>query len=206
MGKIFKACISIVLAAVTFCVLFASCGEPEQYTPVSVTTTETTTVAPDVIKYSDYEVFGAKMGMSIEEAEQSVGGGVQTVSNDTGTLFFALWRKNLPFTVENEDTLLYYIFDGRGRLCEIQYAITNKEHFSLSNALKFYDGQYGKHVEYEASRGKMNYIWYKGGVYILITDIEGGETAMSFVAEDYFNQLNPEEAGRYAELQQQNAQ
>ena len=200
MTKLGRISISIILVTVTLCLIFSSCGEPEVYTPVSVSTTEKTTAAPEEFVYSDYEVFGAKMGMSIEEAEQSAGGNVQTISSDTGTLFFALYKRNLPFTVENEDTLLYYIFDGKGRLCEIQYAINNKENFSLSNALKFYDGQYGVHAEYQPSKGKTNYIWYKGGVYILITYIEGGEIAMSFIAEQYFNQLNPEEAVAYAQL------
>lgn len=195
-----KICAMIIALTIVLCVLLSSCGEPEEYIPVSVSTTEKTTAAPEEVKYSDYEMFGARMGMSIEEAEQSAGGNVQTVSNETGTLFFAVGRKNLPFTVENEITYLYYIFDGRGRLCEIQYAVTQNKSFSLNNALLFYDGQYGRHVSYQPSKGKTNYVWYKGGVYILITSIDHGETAMSFIAEDYFNQLNPEEAGLYAEM------
>lgn len=201
MKKILLICVLLIAATVCICVLLTSCGDPEIFESVTVTTTEKPTEEKVTYKYSDYQVFGARMGMDIEEVKASIGRDFAVQVNDTGIVFFITEQKGLPFTRETDSTLMYYIFDGKARLAEIQYASSTDNGFVLNNALVFYDSQYGPHAEYSPAEGKMNYIWYKGGVYILITSLSNGENAMSFIGEDYFKDINPEEAEAYARFQ-----
>ena len=59
----------IAILLVLTSVLLTSCGKPEEFVPAPVITTGEATTEAVTYKYSNLDVFGAKMGMSIEETQ-----------------------------------------------------------------------------------------------------------------------------------------
>ena len=196
MKKVAPVAILLVLVSM----FLTSCGQPEEFkTATKITTTETTTEEV-TYKYSELDVLGTKMGMSVEETQNALGIKASLYLNDSSVAYFVVNKKSLPFVTDGCESSVYFIYDSDMRLCEVQYLSTVNTGFVLKDALSTYDRQYGKHAELKVDESKTNYIWYKDGVYILITTVSTGQNAMSFFGEDYFNKTNPEEAKAYANL------
>ena len=95
--------------------------------------------------------------------------------------------------------MVYFIFDYNMRLCEVQYATSEKTGFVLKDAISTYDKNFGKHAEVKYEENKTNYVWYQGGVYIIVTTTKNSQSAVSFFDENYFAKSNPEEVKAYAQ-------
>lgn len=196
MKKVAPVAILLVLVSV----FLTSCGQPEEFKPAPIITTTETTTEEVTYKYSELDVLGTKMGMSVEETQNALGIKASLYLNDSSVAYFVVNKKGLPFVSDGCESSVYFIYDSDMRLCEVQYLSTVNTGFVLKDALSTYDRQYGKHAELKVDESKTNYIWYKDGVYILITTVSTGQNAMSFFGEDYFNKTNPEEAKAYASL------
>ena len=61
----------IAILLVLTSVLLTSCGKPEEFVPAPVITTGEATTEAVTYKYSNLDVLGAKMGMSIEETQNT---------------------------------------------------------------------------------------------------------------------------------------
>ena len=70
-------CAFILISAVFSTVLLTSCGKQESFVPVSVTTTSPQTTEAETFIYRELDIFGAKMGMSLEETQQAIGAPVE---------------------------------------------------------------------------------------------------------------------------------
>lgn len=187
----------IALLLVVISVLLTSCGEPEPFEPAPIITTEKETTEAVSYKYSEHAVFGVQMGMSIEETQTALGVAVPISVTDDGIAFFTINKKGLDFVTDGLESTMYFIFDSNLRLCEVQYISTNDTGFDLDEATKQYNSLYGRHVKVKSSSGKMNYVWYSGGIYAVITTAPNGQNAMSFLGEDYFKQNNTDEYEAY---------
>lgn len=196
MKKIAPVAILLVLVSV----FLTSCGQPEEFKPAPIITTTETTTEEVTYKYSEFDVLGTKMGMSVEETQNALGIKASLYLNDSSVAYFAVNKRGLPFVSEGCESSVYFIYNSDMRLCEVQYLSTVNTGFVLKEALSTYDRQYGKHAVLKVDESKTNYIWYKDGVYILITTVSSGQNAMSFFEEEYFNKTNPEEAKAYANL------
>ena len=195
MKNITPIAILLVLASV----LLTSCGKAEEFEPAPIITTERKTTEAVTYKYSNLDVLGAKMGMSIEETQNALGVKTDIQVNDSAVAFFAIKKSGLPFVSEGVESVVYFIYDYNMRLCEIQYATTEKTGFVLNDAISSYDKKFGKHEEVTYDTNKTNYVWYQGGVYIIVTTTNNGQNALSFFDEDYFAKSNPEEVKAYAQ-------
>lgn len=189
--------IAILLVLVS--VLLTSCGKTDEFEPAPIITTEKKTTEAVTYKYSNLDVLGAKMGMSIEETQNALGVKAEIQVNDKAVPFFAIKKSGLPFVSEGVESVVYFIYDYNMRLCEIQYATTEKTGFVLNDAISSYDKKFGKHAEVTYETNKTNYVWYQGGVYIIVTTTNNGQNALSFFDEDYFAKSNPEEVKAYAQ-------
>lgn len=195
MKNITPIAILLVLASV----LLTSCGKAEEFEPAPIITTERKTTEAVTYKYSNLDVLGAKMGMSIEETQNALGVKTEIQVNDSAVPFFAIKKSGLPFVSEGVESVVYFIYDYNMRLCEIQYATTEKTGFVLNDAISSYDKKFGKHAVVTYETNKTNYVWYQGGVYIIVTTTNNGQNALSFFDEDYFAKSNPEEVKAYAQ-------
>ncbi len=197
MNKLKVICAAILILTVASSVLLTSCGKDESFVPVTVITTQPQTTEPETFVYSEFEMFGTKMGMSIEEAQKALDVPIEVYTSDKGLLYFIVQKKDLLFVNKDIDTTVFFIFNEKGRLCEIQYASTEENGFVLKDAIANYDSQYGKHIEDNSDETKKNYVWYKDGVYIVITTVIDGQNAMSFFDKEYFEKNYPEDAQAY---------
>lgn len=189
----------IAILLVLTSVLLTSCGKPEEFVPAPVITTGEATTEAVTYKYSNLDVLGAKMGMSIEETQNALGVKTEIQVNDSAVPFFAIKKSGLPFVSEGVESMVYFIFDYNMRLCEIQYATSEKTGFVLKDAISTYDKKFGKHAEVKYEENKTNYVWYQGGVYIIVTTTKNSQSAISFFDENYFAKSNPEEVKAYAQ-------
>ena len=190
-------CAIILISAVVSTVILTSCSKKDSFVPVTVITTLPQTTEPETFIYRDYEVLGTKMGMSIEEAQLALNVPIEIYTSDKGLLYFITTENNLPFVTGGTETTVYFIFNEKARLCEIQYISTEQTGFVLKDAVAEYEKQFGKHIEIDSEAGKRNYVWYKDGVYILITTVNDGQNAMSFFDKDYFEKNYQDEANAY---------
>ena len=190
-------CAFILISAVFSTVLLTSCGKQENFVPVSVTTTSPQTTEAETFIYRELDIFGAKMGMSLEETQQAIGAPVELYTNESNTMYFVVNKKDLPFVNRDLEASVYFIFNEKARLAEVQYISTEQTGFALRDAITTYDRQYGKHAELQVDATKHNYIWFKDGVYIVITTVTDGQNAMSFFDKDYFEKNHAEEAQAY---------
>lgn len=187
--------IAILLAVIS--VLLVSCRKPEEFEPAPIITTTRAVTEEASYVYSDFKIFNMQMGMSIEETLKAAGQGINLILSEKGQYYFTLNKKGLPFVSKDLEVPVYFIFDGKNRLCEIQYESSASTGFKLDSAIKDYDKKYGKHIVVEDGTGKVNYVWYSEGVYILITTVLNGRNAMTFAGEEFFKQNNPEEYKAY---------
>ena len=190
-------CAFVLILSVFSTVLLTSCGKQESFVPVSVTTTSPQTTEAETFIYRELDIFGAKMGMSLEETQQAIGAPVELYTNESNTMYFVVNKKDLPFVNRDLEASVYFIFNEKARLAEVQYISTEQTGFALKDAITAYDRQYGKHAELQVDATKHNYIWFKDGVYIVITTVTDGQNAMSFFDKDYFEKNHAEEAQAY---------
>lgn len=187
----------ITVLLIIISVLFTACGQPEQFETAPVITTSAATTEAETYVYSEYSVLGTKMGMSIVQTQNAIGSSAEVSTNNNGNAYFIINKTNLPFVSGNLSASVYFLFDENFRLCGVQYQSTQATGFSLDEAIKNYDGQYGKHISVKNESGNTNYVWYYGGIYAVITVSSGGQNAMSFFGKQYFEKNYKEEANAY---------
>ncbi len=102
-------CAFILISAVFSTVLLTSCGKQESFVPVSVTTTSPQTTEAETFIYREFDIFGAKMGMSLEETQQAIGAPVELYTNESNTMYFVVNKKDLPFVNRDLEASVYFI-------------------------------------------------------------------------------------------------
>ena len=109
-------CAFILISAVFSTVLLTSCGKQESFVPVSVTTTSPQTTEAETFIYREFDIFGAKMGMSLEETQQAIGAPVELYTNESNTMYFVVNKKDLPFVNRDLEASVYFIFNENREL------------------------------------------------------------------------------------------
>ena len=197
MNKIKIICALILILTVFSTALLTSCGKSEEFVEVSVVTTLPQVTEEESFVYRELDVFGTKMGMSIEDTQKALNVPVEIYLSDKGLYYFVTPKNDVPFVNADQSTNVFFIFGEKARLCEVQYVSTEQTGFVLNDAIAAYDSQYGRNVEVASDAGKNNFVWYKDGVYIVITTVSDGQNAMSFFDKDYFEKNYQQEANAY---------
>lgn len=201
MRKAFGICAVLLLITVIAVVFLTSCGQKEVFEKVDVVTTTKPVTEPVTYVYSNLDVFGTRMGMSLEETQAALGEPIAIRTNNEGIVFFTINRTGLDFVNEGMEASVYFIYDTDVRLQEIQYASNNDTGFVREEAIRKFDSLYGKRADISYEDGKVNHVWFKDGDYIVITNFADGQNAVSYFSEEYFKTTQPEEAKAYSELE-----
>jgi len=194
--KLVSLCVGLLVFAVFATLLLTSCNEQRDFNKVDVITTTKPVTEPVTYVYSDLEIFGTRMGMSLEETQQALGENIEIRFSDLGQVYFAVGRKNLDFVNEGLEAAVYFIYDTDARLCEIQYVSTNDTGFVVKEAVEKFDSLYGRHASIKDEE-KTNYIWFKDGDYMAITTFADGQNSVSYFSKAYFEQTKPEYVAAY---------
>ena len=204
-NRIIKLCAALLVFAALSTVLMTSCNEQRDFNKVDVVSTTKPVTEPVTYIYSDYEVFGTRMGMSLEETQKALDVPIEVNFNSLGVPYFAINKTGLEFVNEGVEVAVYFIFDGNGRLGEVQYVSTEEFGFNHDEAIEKFDTLYGGHATNE-KEGKTNYIWFKDGDYIIITSTANGQNAISYFSKAYFELIQPDDAETFNNWRNSNGQ
>ncbi len=204
-NRFIKLCAAILVFAALSTVLMTSCDNQRDFNKIEVTTVEPTVTEPVTYVYSDLEFLGTRMGMSLEEAQKALDVPIEVNFNSLGVPYFAINKTGLDFVNEGVEVAVYFIFDGNGRLGEVQYVSTGESGFNRDEAIKKFDSLYGGYATIE-KEDKTNYVWFKDGDYIIITCAADGQNAISYFSKAYFEQTQPEDAESFNNWRNSNGQ
>lgn len=182
----------IPIILIVLSVALTACRQRRTFEPAPIITTTRKVTERQTVAMSEFKVFGTQMGMSIEQVQKIIGENAGLLLSENGQCYFAIEKDNLEFVNKGVKSTVYFIFDLYANLCEIQYETSEGTGFNLEQAIKRFDGLYGRHVKSESGEND-NYIWYSKGDYILITLASNGKDAITYFGEDYFKQNYPEE-------------
>ena len=188
-----------------FSLLFSGCGKAESFEKVDVPSTEipTETVAETTAPATETGTFtfaaSIKMGMTITEVQRAIGqvAEVEIVDN----------RKS--FTNEFSGVFINYsttkavifMFDQQTeRLEQMQFrGNTNTDGASTADAVKLFDARYGKQAVYQSKY--VNHIWKSDDVYILLSELDENNYAVTYTEQSYFETRYPNELEAYKRAQ-----
>lgn len=188
-----------------FSLLFSGCGEAEPFEKVDVpsteivsdTTAETTAPAAETGTFT----FAAsiKMGMTIGEVQRAIG---QVA--DVGVV-----DERKSFTNEFSGVFISYsttksvvfMFDQQTeRLEQMQFrGNTNIDGASTAAAVKLFDSRYGRQAVYQSKY--VNHIWKSDDVYILLSELDENNYAVTYTEQTYFEANYAQETEAYNRAQ-----
>ncbi len=200
MKRFFPVCALLLAFVCVAAFMLTSCTQEREFKKVDVVTTEPPVTEGETVNYSELTVFNTRMGMSLEETQKALDTDIEIRFSQTNQVYFAIsknaLKEELDFGDSEFDAAIYFIYDGDARLCEVQYVSTDSTGFVLKDATEKFDSLYGRHVAV-SSEGKTNYVWYSKGDYIVISDFDNGQNAISYFERVYFENTQPEEATAY---------
>lgn len=188
------------------CVSLAGCAEQrefikdENYSKASLPMGETTT-APVESDAQSAGVFtfarGIQMGMTVAEVQQAVGQipEMTTVSSPTrksfsvdfsGVFIHYFTTKSVIFLFDpNDDTLI-----------QIQFRCSSDtDGATPTDTIKLFDTRYGKQAVYQGRYP--NHIWFADDVYILLSEINASQYAVTYTEKAWFEAYYQEEVRAY---------
>lgn len=163
-------------------------------TAAESTTAETTTAPAE----EDGFVFAAniRMGMSIAEVQSAIGQVTDVMTADDGRQQFANEFSGV-FINYSTTKSVFFMFSADGAvLQQIQFrGATGTDGANTVDAVALFDVRYGAHAEYEGNYP--NCIWKLDDVYVVLSEIDENNYAVTYTQEDYFEEAYPDEAETY---------
>lgn len=192
---------SLFLVFITLVLTFSSCKEEEKFEKTDYTVTTTITEKQtENFTFSNFEVFNVKMGMSVSDAQKALNQLVDVKTSDNGEIFFTVNMTDLPFVTKGMACTVYFIFDEKARLVQIQYISLNTTGFKESEVISTFNKNYGKHATNKSTTDKTSYVWLSDDVYIIATVYSNGQNAITYFAKDYFEKNYKTETEAYKNL------
>lgn len=192
------ALIAALLMAISL--LLSGCGEAEPFQKVEVPSGEPATeTVPETTAPAAEGTFtfasNIKMGMSVGEVQRAIGQilDVETVDNRksfqnefTGVFLNYSTTKNVIFMFDLQTEQLEQM-QFRGN--------TNTDGANTAAAAKLFDARYGKQAVYQSKY--LNRIWKSDDVYILLSEIDEDNYAVTYTELTYFEANYSQEAEAY---------
>lgn len=201
--KILSRMAAVMLMAAALTTLFAGCNQ-RQFVKVdppasSEMPTETPTEAPTQAEGSFTFASNIRMGMTIAEVQAAIGqisditiqDNRKCISNEFSGVFI-----NYSTTKP-----VIFMFDQEtDRLEQMQFrGSTETDGADTAAVILLFNGRYGKRAIYQGNY--VNHIWYSDGVYILVSEINEHQYAVTYTESAYFESHYKEEAAAYARAQ-----
>ncbi len=142
---------------------------------------------------------GIKMGMSIAEVQAAIGqiteitiqDNRKSISNEFSGVFINYSTTKSVIFMFNQET---------ERLEQMQFRCsTESDGVNTAAAIILFDARYGKRATYQGNY--RNNIWKSDGVYILLSEINENEYAVTYTDGPYFESRYEEEAAAYQRAQ-----
>lgn len=189
------------ISLLTFSLLFSGCGDAsEPFVKVSVpsteavseTVSETTAPAPEG-KFT----FAAsiKMGMTVNEVQRAIGqvADLEIVDNrkSFSNEFTGVFLNNTT-----TKTVIFMFDQQTERLEQMQFrGNVNTDGANTAAAIQLFDARYGKQAVYQGNY--VNHIWKSDDVYILLSELDENNYAVTYTEQAYFEANCVQEAEAY---------
>lgn len=202
MGKRIIICTAALLLVVSL--LFSGCKRGNEFEKIDVPSTEevrvTETQTTEPVSEGIFTFAASiKMGMTVQEVQRAIGQvadvGIvdnrKSFSNEFSGVFINYT------TVKN----VIFMFDiNSERLEQMQFRCnTNTDGADTETAIKLFDARYGKQAVYQGNY--INRIWKSDDVYILLSELDENNYAVTYTQKDYFASHYAEEAAAFERVQ-----
>lgn len=202
MNQKWKTSISILVLCALCLSAFAGCGR-RKFVKIDDEPIVSETAAPTEAESTDSQPQGVftfaaniRMEMTIEEVQSAIGQVTTVTARDDGRKTIS---NNFYGSFINYDTekSVIFIFSAQNDLLEqLQFrGNTETDGMNTAEAVGLFDARYGKQAIYQGNY--RNHIWKADNVYILLSEIDIDNYAITYTEEDYFNQEYKEEAEAY---------
>lgn len=189
------------ISLLTFSLLFSGCGDaPEPFEKVPVPSSEegSETVSETAAPAATGEfTFAAsiKMGMTVNEVQRAIGqvADMEIVDNrkSFSNEFTGVFLNNTT-----TKTVIFMFDQQTERLEQMQFrGNANTDGASTADAVKLFDARYGKQAVYQGKY--VNHIWKSDDVYILLSEIDENNYAVTYTEQTYFEANYTQETEAY---------
>lgn len=204
MNRYLKKTVCILLLCVSGISVFAGCGQ-RQFEKIEDIPTETETVVPDKSDPTEPQTDvpqgmfsfakNIRMGMTLAEVQAASGqisevsarDGRKSISNTFSGIFIkSATEKSVVFMFSAENDLLEQL-QFRGN--------TVTDGMNTAEAVALFDSLYGKQALYQGRY--RNHIWKTDNVYVLLSELDIDNYAVTYTEETYFEREYSEEAEAY---------
>ena len=189
------------ISLLTFSLLFSGCGKAESFEKVDVPSTEITTetvtetTAPATETGTFTFAASIKMGMTITEVQRAIGQVAEVGVVDDRKSFTNEFSG--VFINYSTTKAVIFMFDQKTeRLEQMQFrGNTNTDGASTADAVKLFDARYGKQAVYQSK--SVNHIWKSDDVYILLSELDENNYAVTYTEQTYFEANYAQETEAY---------
>lgn len=199
-----KKTIRVLLLCVLCLSVFAGCG-PREFVKVdeipseaeSTTAAEADTTAPQTEAPQGMFAFAPyiRMGMTIAETQAAIGQ-VREVSVQDGRKSFSDNFSGVFIHFATDKSVIFMFSAEPDALEQMQFRCnTASDGLNTAEAVALFDTKYGKQALYKGNY--RNHIWKKDNVYILLSELDIDNYAVTYTEENYFEQEYAEEAEAY---------
>lgn len=199
-----KRILALAVAALLIAASFAGCNQ-RQFTRVEIPSgdelsTEVQTETPSEATEGTF-TFAAriKMGMTIAEV-QAIIGQVSEITIQDGRKSFSNEFSGVFINYSTTKSVVFMFDQETERLEQIQFRCSAaSDGVNTAAAIVLFDARYGKRAMYQGNY--QNNIWNSEGVYILLSEINENEYAVTYTENAYFESRYEDEANAYKRAQ-----
>lgn len=189
------------ISLLTFSLLFSGCGDAsEPFEKVSVPSTEAVseTVSETAAPAAEGKfTFAAsiRMGMTVNEVQRAIGqvADIEIVDNrkSFSNEFTGVFLNNTT-----TKTVIFMFDQQTERLEQMQFrGNVNTDGANTAAAIQLFDARYGKQAVYQGNY--VNHIWKSDDVYILLSEIDENNYAVTYTEQTYFEANYTQETEAY---------
>lgn len=206
MNQKWKTTISIFLLCTLSLSALAGCGR-RQFEKVddgapssseSAAQTEPESTEPQTDAGQGVFTFAAniRMGMTVDEVQAAIGQVIQPSVRDDGRKTISNRFFGSFVNYDNEKTVIFMFSAQNDLLEQLQFrGDTVSDGMNTAEAVALFDARYGKQAIYQGNY--RNHIWKADNVYILLSEIDIDNYAVTYTEENYFMQEYKKEAEAY---------
>ncbi|MGN0571358.1 MAG: hypothetical protein ACI4K9_04180 [Candidatus Fimenecus sp.] len=184
-----------------FTLLFAGCGEKQEFEKVDVPSTEKAsetvpeTTAPASVEGSFTFAASIKMGMTVTDVQRAIGQ-VANVEIVDDRKSFTNEFSGVFINYSTTKAVIFMFDQQTERLEQMQFrGNTNTDGADTAAAVKLFDSRYGKQAVYQGKY--INHIWKSDDVYILLSELDANNYAVTYTEQTYFEANYTQETEAY---------
>ncbi|MGN0519364.1 MAG: hypothetical protein ACI4LB_01355 [Candidatus Fimenecus sp.] len=196
--RVFALAVAFVLV---FTLLFSGCGEEKAFEKVEVPSTEEASeTVPETTASAAAEgtfTFAAsiKMGMTITEVQRAIGQ-VANVEIVDERKSFSNEFSGVFINYSTTKSVVFMFDQQTERLEQMQFrGNINTDGADTAAAIKLFDARYGKQAVYQSKY--VNHIWKSDDVYILLSELDENNYAVTYTEQTYFEEHYTQETDAY---------